>query len=187
MDISYFSYITGLASLFGFIAQVLDWFPRHKEIRKYGVTLVFGFFIGSLSVVFNAASITFNINVTGYVLLLSLLGLVTFFFVVTGLLTSDITKRSELYNISSVSCGIFMFVLIFGSIPSMENESVNIKNEKSKLTISELIYLSKQAEKRADYDRALMHLQSIKNRIGTDDSRQKDLNKKIESIKDAQI
>jgi len=75
VDISYFSYITGIASLLGFTAQALDWFPKHKELRKFTTALLLGVFVGSLSTIFSYSHITFSVSITGFVLLLVVLGL----------------------------------------------------------------------------------------------------------------
>lgn len=187
MDFSYFSYITGVASLLGFLAQVLDWFPRYKEFRKYALIFLFGIFLGSLSNVFSSSAVIFNIEITGFVLLITLLGLITLSFLLVGIFTSKPGKSDEIYQIST-ACGVlFIFVLIFGSLPSIENESHNIRNEKSKLTITELNYLSEQAVIRKDFDRALMHLASIKSRLTPDDTRQGALKVKIEKVKESQL
>jgi len=143
--------------------------------------------MGSLSNIFNASNITFNIDVSGFILLLSILGFATFSLLITSLLTVNSIKRNELYVISGICCGIFMFILIFGSIPNISNESVDIKNAKSKLTISELNYLSDQAIAKNNYDRALMHLNSIRQRLSISDSRLSVIDSKIEHVKKSQF
>lgn len=187
MDFSYFSYITGLASLFGFIAQVMDWFPHYKELRRSVFLVLLGIFLGSLSSAFNASSITFEFSISGFSLLLIAIGLLIFLLLLVAILSRDSSKRNELYGVSGIASFVFVMVLLFGSIPSIENESVTIRNEKSRLSIGELILISEEAIKKRDFDRALMHLETIKNRLTSNDPRFKKIESKITEVKSMQL
>mgnify|MGYP006108936569 CR=1 FL=1 len=187
MDFSYFSYITGLASLFGFIAQVMDWFPRHKDLRRSIFLVLIGIFVGSLSSAFNSSSITFDFSISGFSLLLVAIGLLILVLLIVAILSRDSSKRNELYGISGIASFIFVVVLMFGSIPSIENESVKIRNEKSRLSFGELMLVSKEAIKKQNYDRALMHLETVKNRITSNDPRHKKIVEKINEVKGMQL
>lgn len=187
MDLDYFSYVTGLASLFGFIAQIMDWFPRHKELRKNIFLVLIGIFTGSLSSVFNTSSITFDFTVSGFSLLLISIGALIFILLVVAISSADSNKRGELYGVSGVAAFVFVMVLFFGSLVTIDNESTKMNNEKSKLTVGELILISDEAIKKKDFDRALMHLETIKHHIRTDDPRYKKIESKINEVKGMQF
>jgi uncharacterized membrane protein YeaQ/YmgE (transglycosylase-associated protein family) len=188
MELSYFTYITGIASLFGFIAQILGWFPKYENTRRNILLVLIGIFAGSLFGAFNASQITFEFSVTGFTLLISAIGVVILVVLLVAIFSRDSSKRSEMYGVSGIATVVFMVVLMFGNFPNIENESVKIKNEKSRLTISELVLLSDTAVEQRSYDRALMHLYTIRSRLsGAIDSRSEKINKKIEGVKNMQL
>ncbi|CAG9295951.1 hypothetical protein EV690_2880 [Celerinatantimonas diazotrophica] len=49
MNSLWFTYITGVASLLGFIVQVFDLFPKYGVARRSVFLVVSGVFLGSLS------------------------------------------------------------------------------------------------------------------------------------------
>jgi len=183
MDLNYFSYITGLASLLGFLAQILGWFPNHKEMRRSVLLVILGVFFGSLSSAFNASSIELNISVSGFTLLLIALGSVIIGFLVAAAFSSKSDKRDEFYGVAGVTGIAFMFILLFGGLLNVENSSTKIRDEKSRISISEFKLLSEDALKRKDHERALMHLNSVKARLNSRDSIYKKVEERIEYIK----
>ncbi|MGF1718173.1 hypothetical protein L4D08_25255 [Photobacterium chitinilyticum] len=187
VDINYFSYITGIASLLGFVAQAMDWFPRHKDLRKFVTALVLGIFVGSLSSVFHNSSVVFNFAISGFSMLLLSLGGIILLLLAIAIYTPDSRKRGELYGISGIIGFIFAMTLFLGSLSSVGGEAGAIRNEKSRLTISELVFLSEVAAEKSDFDRALMHLELIRERLDSNDSRLAELDLKIEDLKRQQI
>jgi glucan phosphoethanolaminetransferase (alkaline phosphatase superfamily) len=187
MDISYFSYITGLASLFGFVAQVMDWFPGHKELRKSVFLVLIGVFLGSLASAFNTSSINFEFTISGFTLLIVVIGMLVLSLIFIAVFTKDSSKRNELYSVSGIASITFIFILFFGSLPNIDNESSKIRNEKSRLSIGELILISDDAISHQDYDRAIMHLQTVKSRLISSDPRYKKIEEKITEVKKMQL
>jgi len=102
MDFSYFSYVTGLASLFGFIAQVMDWFPHYKELRRSIFLVLVGIFVGSLSSAFNSSSITLDFSISGFSLLLIAIGSLILLLLMVATFSRDHSKRNELYGVSGI-------------------------------------------------------------------------------------
>ncbi|MGR5284769.1 hypothetical protein ACP3V5_05585 [Vibrio maritimus] len=187
VEVNYFSYITGIASLLGFIAQALDWFPTHKGLRKFVTALLLGAFLGSFSNILQQSSIVFDFTVSGFVLLLLMLGGILALLITVAILTQDSQRRTEIYVVSGILGFVFSMVLMIGGATQIDNSASAIQSEKNRLTISELIVLSELAAERSDFDRALMHLDMIKRRLDSNDSRVNELNTRIESIKDKQI
>ena len=187
MDFSYFSYITGLASLFGFIAQVMDWFPGHKDLRKSVFLVLIGGFLGSLSSVFNASSISFDFSISSFTLLIIAIGAIVLFLLLFSVFTKDTQKRNELYGISGVATVVFVFILFFGSLPNIDNEARKISNEKSQITIGELKEIAEAAIKQHNYDRAIMHFETIKSRLSNEDPRHEIITERINEIKKIQL
>ena len=188
MDFSPFLYVTGLASLFGFIVQVMDWFPHYKETRNSIFLFCFGIFVGSLLSAFNPSFITLDFSISGLSLLLIAIGSLIPLLLMVAIFSSNPSKRSELYGVSAIVGVVFVMVLMFSSISSMgDRESVKIRNEKNRLSIGELVLISEEAMKKKNYDRALMHLEMIKSRITTDDSRYKKIETKIAEVKGMQL
>jgi uncharacterized membrane protein YeaQ/YmgE (transglycosylase-associated protein family) len=121
MELSYFTYITGIASLFGFIAQILGWFPKYENTRRNILLVLIGIFAGSLFGAFNASQITFEFSVTGFTLLISAIGVVILVVLLVAIFSRDSSKRSEMYGVSGIATVVFMVVLMFGNFPNIEN------------------------------------------------------------------
>jgi drug/metabolite transporter (DMT)-like permease len=177
MEISYFAYITGIASFLGFILQIFDVFPRHAGLRKSVFLLVLGMFIGTLLNAINALNLEFNIKISGYTLLVSVFFLAIIGFLIAGALMRDPHRRQELFAIAGVGFAVFIVVLFIGFLMTGNLNSPTI--EKTRLTISELLELADSSENMGDFDRALMHLETVKSRLEQDDSRMEKIEKRI--------
>ncbi|MCG8096881.1 MAG: hypothetical protein JAZ17_25200 [Candidatus Thiodiazotropha endolucinida] len=188
MDLTYFAYISGVASLLGFMLQVFDVFPTHADIRKSLFLLALGIFIGTIFNAMDASEIEVTFKASGYVILVSVLLLITIIALIAGAMMEDKERRGELFAVSGVSSFIFMLVLIFGYIFSSISSSVDSENvEKSRLTTNELLLLADSAMAQGDYEREIMHLETLKNRFYIEDIRRKKLEERIGQAKDKQI
>jgi hypothetical protein len=72
-------------------------------------------------------------------------------------------------------CLFFGYLFILGS------------PETSRLTVNELISLADSAETKKDYDREIMHLETVKSRFPSDDPRIKNINERILEAKTLQV
>ena len=183
MDISPFTYIAGIASVLGFILQVFNVFPKYGQLRKSLLLVILGFFAGSILGTFDSSSIVFKFEITRFTLLMGVFVLVIVGFLVSAAFTNDLYKRNQLFGVAGVGTIIFIFVLLFGSLATLETPM----QEKSKLTISELISLAEDAEHKGNYDRAIMHLESVKSRLGTGDPRLPKIEEMIDETKSGQV
>jgi energy-coupling factor transporter transmembrane protein EcfT len=178
-----FTIVTGLASLFGFAIQVFDLFPKLGNIRQRVFLFLLGIFVGSLLRAIAPGSISFNVEINGFTLLVGLLATVIGSCVVAAGLTSDRLKRSELFAVSGFGTLIFVAVLFFGLMtysPSAEEARVAV--EKQRLTVRELSSLADQAIQAKDYERAVMHLNALQLRLQTDDLRKKLIGDRIHTL-----
>lgn len=187
MELGYFTYITGLASLLSFVAQMLGWFPQHKGFRKGALLVITGLFIGSLSSAFNASNINFEFTISGFTLVVVTVFLLVIGFLAAAGLSHNEQKRGEFYAVSGIAGFALFMILMVGGMATSGSTSVAIQNEKKKLTISELVHLSEVAKEKGDFDRALMHLMSVRARIQSADPRMEKLMKKIDQIKSMQL
>lgn len=175
-----FTLITGLASLFGFVIQIFDLFPRFGKARQVVFLLLVGIFLGSSIRAIEPASIRLNLQVTGFTAFMALFVFVVVGFLVAGAMAADMRRRSEFFGVAGLGFLGLMFVgflgsLIFGVVDSPVKES-------QKITIHELNVLSEEALRQKDYERAVMHLKTIQSRVQSDVARKKILEEKIQAI-----
>ena len=185
MGINYFAYITGIASLLGFILQIFDVFPKHAEFRKSAFLFIFGVFIGSFIKALDASQIKVDFSLSGYSVLVGVFILVIVGFLIAAAYMSDSSRRKELFGVSGIGFFVLMIILFAGTLMNRSCTSPEI--EKSRLTINELILLVDSAEQRKDFDRAIMHLETIKNQLEANDQRNKSIDERIASDKTLQI
>ena len=185
MELSYFTYIAGIASLLSFAIQVFNVFPKHAQFRKSIFLLILGIFLGTLLNTLNASHINFDVKISGFTLLVSLFAIAIICFLVAGAITKDSHSRGELFTIGGIGFFAFIPVLLFGSLISGNIETPAI--EKQKLTVSELIELADSAEKKGNFDRAIMHLETINNRLEVNDYRKQKIEERITQTKSKQI
>jgi len=102
MELSYFTYITGGASLVGLSLQIFDVFPNYAAYRKYISLFIAGIFVGTLLNTFNASHINFDIRISGFTLLITVFVITILGFLITGAKTKEPRKREELFGIGGV-------------------------------------------------------------------------------------
>ena len=143
MELNYFAYITGIASVLGLALQVFDIFPTHAGFRKSIFLLVLGIFLGTLLNTFDASHIIFDVKLSGFTLLMSVFAFAILGFLVAGALMRDRQRRAELFIIGCGGFIAFVFVLFVGSLWTSDISYPTV--EKKRLTVSELIDLSDSA------------------------------------------
>jgi hypothetical protein len=175
-----FTIITGLASLFGFVIQAFDLFPKFGRARQVVFLLLVGVFIGSLLRAIDPSSVKLNLQFTGFNILIVFFVIAVIGFLIVAASSSDINKRNEFYTVAGIGFGAFIVVLLFGSLFTGMISSTEM--EKQKVTISELNTLAERALQNRDFERAIMHLRTIESRVSRDDSRLKLVKEKIRQI-----
>ena len=175
-----FTLVTGLASLFGFVIQVFDLFPKFGRARQTVFLLLVGIFIGSLLRAIDPSSVKLNLQVTGITIVIVLFAVVIMGFLIAAAFSTDGTKRGEFYGVAGIGFFVFIFVLIVGLVASNTGESPYV--EKQRLTITELNVLVDQALQNKDFERALMHLRTIEERVRGDDERTKVVKERMRQI-----
>ena len=60
----YFTYITGIATIIGFVMQIFNVLPSFRPYRQGASLLSLGLFIGSLFNALDGSNIQFNITIT---------------------------------------------------------------------------------------------------------------------------
>ena len=185
MNITHFTYAAGIASLLGLLLQVFNFFPKYSKIRNSISLIVFGVFLGSFIRAFDSSSIKVVFPIDGYSIIIAIFILVIISSLVTAFITKDSDTRGELFVVTFIAFFAFMFVLFM--VVLIKSESLPIDQEKNKLSISELLLLVDDSKKKTNYDRAIMHLKSVKSRLGSDDPRKKVIEEKIKVLKLKQV
>lgn len=175
-DMDYFTYITGIATLVGLGMQIFDSLPTYRSYRQAIFYLLLGLFLGSLVTTFDGSKIKFSFELSGYALLVFLIA----FVIVWTLHLAYKSERDEFFAVSGIGAFILVVVLAFGNLEPAINEA-------KKLTINELILLSKAAEEKQNYDRAIEHQMSILSKLHSSDSRRDSITKKIDELKENQL
>lgn len=108
MNTDYFRYITGVASLAGFVLQIFNVFQRYKNIRNSISFFLLGVFVGSIISKFEPNTITFNIAIDGYMIIITLFIIVILTSLVLGLINRNKIRKKELFTISGVAFAFFL-------------------------------------------------------------------------------
>ena len=165
--------------------NVTNIFRKYKKVRDSISLIVFGVFLGSFIKAFDSSSIRLDFPIDGYTIIVAIFVLVILSSLVTGFTTNDVNRRGDLHVVAGIAFFVFIFVLMVGI--AIRNENLSIEQEKKKLNISEVILLADDNEKRTNYDRAIMHLESVKYRLGIDDPRRKVIEERIKELKLKQV
>jgi hypothetical protein len=183
MFFTIFTILTGFASLVGLALQILDVFPKHREVRQKIALVTFGVFIGAIFGGLSKSSITFSFEYSGFALLNTAIISILILLLISGSLSSDAKRRGDIFTMAGLTGGLLLLVLFFGFLFL----TATYDSKDSAISTDEYIVLSKQAERLENYDRAIMYLEKIDMRISSTDPRKTDLKNKIESLKKKQI
>jgi len=181
-----FTLVTGLASLFGFAIQAFDLFPQLGRARQTVFLILVGVFLGSLLRAIDPSSVKLNLQVSGFTILVAIFLTIVIGFLIAAAFSKDTIRRGEFYNIATVGSFIFFVFLViggivtYGGIKTSSEETISL--EKEKITTSELSTLVEQALQHKDFERAIMHLRTIKSRLDQNDERVKSIQEKIKQI-----
>ena len=185
MNLSYFTYVTGIASLLGLLLQVFNIFQKYRKVRDSISLIVFGVFLGSFIKAFDSSSIKIDFPIDGYTIIVAIFVLVILSSLVTAFIIKDSDRRDGLFAVAGIAFFVFIFVLAAGS--GIKSRNLSIEEDKKRLNISEILLLADDNEKRTNYDRAITHLESVKNRLGIDDPRWKVIEERIKELKLKQV
>ena len=168
----YFTYITGVLTFIGFILQVRDVFPAHKEIRKGALLIAFGVFLGSI--VGSVDRVQFNIETELHpvnailIVFLAVLVVGATLLSIFAIITDNSEKRSELYNfVGGISVMFFVVLLATGISFGFSLD----KEKKAPLTDREIIQIATHNIDIGNYERAVEYLKKLKSRYSYGDAR----------------
>lgn len=185
MDIGYFTWVTGIASIISLGIQLFDLFPKFRAARGYVLVAAAGLFFGSLINAFETAHISFALEISPTTTIVALFITVILAFLISGAFANDARRRGEFYGIAGIGFMVFMmFVLPFAAV---SGNADRIGESHYRPTISELSLLAEQAATRGDIERALQHLEALEARLEARDPRREDLKKRIEDLKRQQL
>jgi len=148
----YIAFISGIATILGFVLQALDAFSKHSELRKTLTTFIAGIFIGSVLGTLKSSNIALSIKLDGYTILLGVFIIIIITLLFLSARTDDETRRAEVYVAAAVATIIFLFILVFGSLKPYQS-----------LTESELVMLAHIEAEKGEYARAITILNKAKN------------------------
>ena len=180
MTIGYFTYITGFATLIALALQFLGLFKEYKKTRDAISLVVFGVFLGALGGAISPSGIKFNISMGGFETII----LVFVFVIVGSIIWAQFTtedKIANLYGVALFATLLFTMVLGIGSMAKFTEET------QLTYTTGELLHVVAYNVDKENYDKAITTLLRIKSRLPFDDIRRKDIDERIELLKNQQI
>jgi len=150
---TYLTYITGVTTLLGFILQVKDVFPEHREARKGILYICFGVFVGSVLGAINSVNIILD---QGYglisLILIGILVVIAFALIVMTFVafnTTDLHQRSDLFN--GIGFGVFIFFILLFAI-ALSTASLPAQ---SRYSTGEKMAMAKYNFEKKNYERAI--------------------------------
>jgi hypothetical protein len=167
-----FTLVTGLASLFAFVIQIFDLFPKFSKGRDFLVVFLPGVFIGSLMRAFDASSVKLKVELNGMVVVVTVAICLVVGFLVWGARTTDPGRRSELFAVGGIAAIPTLFILLAWGISNAPAA------EFGSLSVHELSVLADEASRLKDYERAVSRLQDLKGRL-LDESQRKAVDDRI--------
>lgn len=180
----YFTIISGLASILGFILTVSNIFPLHAKTRNYFTIFAFGSFIGSFIGGIKNININFPENpVSSGILLFYIMCLTGLFFVLlTALFSEDKEKRSECF---SVVAGGFV-ILVFVGMIILFGIGLGKVAPNEEIPLDDLLAISEVNVNKGNLDRAINELDLFARRCPANDTRKEAALKRIEELKNQQ-
>lgn len=176
-----FTVVTGLASLFGFIMQALDVFPKHERGRQALWMLAIGAFLGGLLSTLDIRTVSLDFKLTGYTMSMTALGALVLFFAVMAAFTENHTRRRGLYIVGGLAALAFVITTsvaaLVGTVTDSELVRQDVVNEQ------ELQWLIERADQRNDLVRQAHHLSLLINRLDEDDERRPVFQAKLAKLK----
>jgi hypothetical protein len=187
MDLGIFTWITGIATLLGFLLQVRDVLPKYRETRKALLLVTLGIFIGTIIGSLQRVSIQFNMPITGFSLLIGFMGILLAVLVLIGVFTNDTRRREDVLPIAGVGTVVFIFVLFFGYLLTSIDIAPHTETQRKAIAIDELLLLVDVNVEKRNIDRAIMLLEQTKGRLQETDPRYAVIESRIEALKKEQV
>ena len=182
MDIGLFTYITGIATLLGFVLQFRDVFPEHRELRKKVVLVIMGVFVGTLLGALQRVNVTVAAPLTWFPVLVGALLLMLFIILLGALFAQEKERRKELYIAFGWLLVAVLIVLLVGWLATRES----LKETKS-LSTDELLILVDSNVSKGNYDAAIRWLECIRDRVSRLDQRFESATERIDELKRKQL
>jgi len=177
----WFAILTGIVTLLAFGLQISDLFSQYKNVKKSIFLVVLGIFIGNLLSFFNTSSVKLAFPFTILNLFTVALIIILFVSIMRVLFTKDEVEQIPAFVIALLSGTVILGILFVSGIASSKDTNCDIN-------IRELNILVKEAKENKNYERALIHLEKIKNKLSKKDSiHTKRVKEKIKQIKQKQF
>lgn len=180
----YFTIISGIASILGFILTIANVFPTHTRIRNYITIFVIGSFIGSFVGSIKNININFPENpVSSGILLFFILSLIGLFFLLLAAIFSEDKEKIEAFlGMAGAGFGtlvlagmIILFGIGLGKVAPNEE-----------IPLDDLLAISEINVNKGNLDRAINELDLFERRCPADDVRKDAALKRIEELKNQQ-
>jgi hypothetical protein len=185
--VTFFTYVSGIVTILGFLMQLRDVFPAHREIRKTILLLVTGTFLGSIVGSLQGIQLTIQapdnpLLLLGYIVL-TLLAAILFVAAIASLLAIDNNRRAKINEFLISGFFAFIFLVFLAAAGS----GLTSKTSPSDFSIDELMALSNDAITHKNFDRAIAIMEMAKSKLPASDSRSEMIYQKIEELKKLQI
>jgi len=180
-----FTYISGVITVLGFLLQLRDVFPTHREARKIILLLVTGAFVGSIIGSLQATQLVIQtpdnlLVLIGYIALIALLALLLLTSI--GFLLTENKDRKE--TLSKFIANGFGAALLLGFVVALTSGMMSSAPD---MSVDDFILLSKHRIQIDDFDGAINMLEKAQSKLSSSDSRTVLLYQEIQSIKKLQI
>jgi hypothetical protein len=182
----YFTIITGVVTLFGFLIQVFGYLPRLGDFRQHLAIFSLGVCLGSIVGELNPSKLSLDFALTGFTVIVLVFILVIVAFLIIPIFTHDAGRRAEYYAVAGIGFFVFIFVLMFGSASGTKHEATADTVMQS-LTIGDLNALVSYDLGRQDFDMALVRLDAMKELMPGSDERLKVVNERIQQVRARQL
>lgn len=178
---AYFTYLTGVATLLGFILQLRDAFPKHREARKGVLYVCFGAFLGSVLGAVNSIDLVISEDY-GLVslVLIAVLVVIAFSLIIMTFVAFNTVEpghRADLFN--GIGVGVFVFFLVLVAVALSRAGSPGVEL----YSVSEQMAMAKYNLENKNYDRAISLYRSSIRSLPSDDPRRDKVAKIIEQAR----
>jgi L-cystine uptake protein TcyP (sodium:dicarboxylate symporter family) len=183
---SLFTYITGIITFLGFLLQIRDVFPKHREARRVILLLVTGAFFGSIIGSLQATQLVIQtpdhpLLLIAYIAFAALVALLIL--AAIGFLISESSERRE--TLSKFIANGFGAAMVLGvALALVSGVTSATRND---ISVDDFILISKNRAQQRDFDGAIGMLEKAQSKLSLPDSRIKMLQNEIEAIKKLQI
>lgn len=168
----YFAILTGFATLISFVISLKDILPDYTIYVENISYILLGLFIGNIIAFFDKSKIQIYKFKSSHIFVYS------FYFILAVVTLVLILAKEGLELKVLGSMGTFIFITFFFLIDLLKDQGI---------TMTERITLADIHAKKGNYSEAIWHLNDVKNKINENDTRYKDINRKIIELKQKQI